>query len=304
MTGTDQDEPRHNPHTDEVVVAVDGSEGSRKALRWASAVADGIGAPLRVMQSWQYPSSLPLPWSRTSPPVPEEVDDEVRAELWALLADELPEQSDVAVEVLRGPPTGALLDRITPAPPRLLVVGSRGLGGFSGLLLGSVSRACLEYLPCPVVVVPSDDQATVPEHLGDIVVGVDGSSASRSALEFALALARDARSSVTAVHAFEPTFAEIPPDVSGELRLEAETRLRHTWCAPLATEDVPAECLVVDGDARQTLPDVAAERGAHLIVIGAIGTGTVQKLLGPVASHLASHAPMPVAVVRQMSDIP
>jgi nucleotide-binding universal stress UspA family protein len=262
--GVDQVHP--DDRRREVVVAVDGSEGSRLALRWAGQTAVAAGAPLRVVQSWEYPATLPFPWSRVSSPAPETVDDDVRSAVSAMVDEELPAGGLVHVEVLRGPAAAALVAMASEAPPRMLVLGSRGRGGFAGLLLGSVSRQCLAHAPCPVVVVPGPERGEVATGLNRVVVGMDGSAASAQALRFSLELAAGAKSEVLVVHAFEPTFSEIPPDIVRALRQDAEARVRDEWCARLADEDVVSECMIVDGDPRQVLVDVAIDQEAGLIL--------------------------------------
>jgi nucleotide-binding universal stress UspA family protein len=281
------------PVPNAVVVAVDGSEASRAALRWAA----GLGAPLRAVRAWSYPTSLPLPWSKFAPQTPEELDREVTTELEELVRRELPGDRDVAAWALRGDPAAALVTHVAETSPRLLVVGSRGLGGFKGLLLGSVSRECLEYATCPVVVVPGPERAKAPTKVSRILVGLDGSDQSSRALDLAVELARTLGADVMVVHAFDPGFAELPPDVATELRASVESTLQDR-CGEALAQDVVTDYHVMDGDPRQVLVRCAAEHRADLIVIGAVGTGTVNKELGPVAAYLGTRALVPVAVVR------
>jgi nucleotide-binding universal stress UspA family protein len=276
-----------------VVVAVDGSDASRAALRWAIS----LGAPVRAVRAWTYPTSLPLPWSRLPSHAPEEVDAGVRVELEAIVAEELDEGASVEVAVLRGPAAAALIAHVATTRARQLVLGSRGLGGFSGLLLGSVSRHCLEYAPCPVTVVPGPERATAPSGVSIIVVGLDGSPLSARALDHAVELAGATGAAIVAAHAFDPTFAELPPDVATELRATVERKVQDQCGRQLALP-VVKDCRLLDGDARQVLLEVATAAGADLLVVGAVGAGTLHKSLGPVATHLGSHATLPVTVVR------
>jgi nucleotide-binding universal stress UspA family protein len=276
-----------------VVVAVDGSDGSRAALRWAAT----LGAPVRAVRAWSYPTTLPLPWSRLSAHTPEEIDRDVQAQLEQVVAEELAGEADVEIAVLRGPPASALIAHAVQTAPRQLVVGSRGLGGFSGLLLGSVSRHLLEYAPCAVTVVPGPERAAAPMRVSTIVVGLDGSELSAKALDHAVSLAGANDAAIIAVHAFDPTFAELPPEVAAELRAGVEQRVQDQCGRQLALP-VITDCRLIDGDARVVLLDVAASVGADLLVVGAIGIGTVNQALGPVATHLGMHADLPVTVVR------
>jgi nucleotide-binding universal stress UspA family protein len=277
-----------------VVVAVDGSDASRAALRWASS----LGGPVRAVCSWTYPSSLPLPWSRVSAHIPEEVDASVLAELEHVVAEELGEAASIETAVLRGPAAGVLIDHAEWTGARQLVLGSRGLGGFGGLLLGSVSRHCLEYASCPVTVVPGPERAmTDPSGVSTIVVGLDGSPSSGRALDHAVEVAASAGAGIVAAHAFDPTFVELPPEVAAGLRASVERQVQDQCGRQLALPAVK-DCRLLEGDARQVLLEVATQVGADLLVVGAVGAGTLHKALGPVATHLGLHASVPITVVR------
>lgn len=135
-----------------VVVGVDGSEGSRRALRWAAGHARATGARLRAVRAWSY---LDQPAERFDPAWGEE---EARAGLEEELAGLAEELAGIEVEpvVVCDLAARALLDAAKDAA--LLVVGSRGVGGFEGLLLGSVSSQVVDHAPCPVVVVPGEER--------------------------------------------------------------------------------------------------------------------------------------------------
>jgi nucleotide-binding universal stress UspA family protein len=127
-----------------IVVGVDGSEGSRAALR---------GCPMVAVTVWQYPVLTTLPAFGALPPI-EDLSQEADTSLRQVLADEgvdLGGDVDVRTVVAEGAAAAALLEAATDAD--LLVVGSRGHGGFTGMLLGSVSQHVVSHAPCPVVVV-------------------------------------------------------------------------------------------------------------------------------------------------------
>lgn len=140
-----------------IVVGVDGSSGSLQALRWAADEARLRGAALEVIAAWHYPVLATIPAFGVQPPA-EALAEEARKGLVDLLeAEGITSASGLTVleRVVEGPPAGALVDAAADAD--LLVVGSRGRGGFSGLLLGSVSQAVVSHARCPVVVVPTGD---------------------------------------------------------------------------------------------------------------------------------------------------
>ena len=142
-----------------IVVGVDGSPGSRAALRWALAEAALRDAVVEAVVTWQTPTYA-YTGVAVMPPVVE-LAEAASATLQEAIASEVaamgPEVADVRVEpvVIEGPAAGLLIERSRDAD--LLVVGSRGYGGFRGLLLGSVSHQCASHAHCPVVVVSSRD---------------------------------------------------------------------------------------------------------------------------------------------------
>ncbi|HEY6533745.1 MAG TPA: universal stress protein [Acidimicrobiales bacterium] len=139
-----------------IVVGVDGSVGSRSALRWAHAEAVLRSCPLEVVLVWQFPVMTSLPAFGAVPP-PEDLSGDSEASLQATLQEEGVASTDavpVTATVAEGAAAAALIEVAKDAD--LLVVGSRGRGGFTGLLLGSVSQQCTMHGRCPVVVVPAE----------------------------------------------------------------------------------------------------------------------------------------------------
>jgi nucleotide-binding universal stress UspA family protein len=132
-----------------IVVGVDGSEPSKRALRWAADQAKLTGAELKVVTTWEYPPTLG--WA---PPYPSDFDPDAdaRQALQATVDTVLGDDHGVMqLEVTEGHPAFVLTEAADGAT--LLVVGSRGHGAFAGMLLGSVSEYCAAHAPCPVVVV-------------------------------------------------------------------------------------------------------------------------------------------------------
>lgn len=139
-----------------IVVGIDGSNGSKLALRWAFDEANRMdGATVVVIATWTYPVVAASPWmggydvpmDLTEPTT--QVLDETVAEVAA--ATGFPVER-VEKRVVCGPAAATLIEAGEHAD--LLVVGSRGHGGFTGLLLGSVSHQVAAHAPCPVVIVP------------------------------------------------------------------------------------------------------------------------------------------------------
>jgi nucleotide-binding universal stress UspA family protein len=148
-----------------VVVGVDTSEGAKAALRFALDEAKLRQATLRVVHTWQYGHIGVSGLGGLAPVVGADLGDLRRTAELALDAilhsvmSRDPSDEDVVVErrVSEGSPATVLLDESREAD--LLVVGSRGHGGFAGLLLGSVSQQCAQHAACPVVVVHAKTKA-------------------------------------------------------------------------------------------------------------------------------------------------
>lgn len=131
-----------------IVVGVDGSPASADALSWAARQAELTGAAIEAVTSWEYPMAF------GGYPAANEIDwpANARSVLDSALDQALGEAADpVTRTVVEGHPAKVLIDAAAGA--ELLVVGSRGHGGFAGLLLGSVSEYVVAHAPCPVLVV-------------------------------------------------------------------------------------------------------------------------------------------------------
>jgi len=136
-----------------IVVGVDGSAGSRNALKWAAAEAAEHGADLVVMNVWEHTLLPPAGSVSVSEHYVPDPSQRTAADLVEVIKDELGENPAVVVRprVLQGRPAKVLIDQSAGAS--LLVVGQRGHGGFAGLVLGSVSQHVAAYAKCPVTVV-------------------------------------------------------------------------------------------------------------------------------------------------------
>lgn len=134
----------------EILVGVDDSPAAAEAVRWAAEEAALRGASLRIVHAWEFPRFAGL---EDAPVTREGLEAESRGILDRLTRTAAEGRSglDVVAASIEGRPAAALIDAAADAD--LLVVGSRGEGGFAGLLLGSVSHQCALHAPCPVVIV-------------------------------------------------------------------------------------------------------------------------------------------------------
>jgi nucleotide-binding universal stress UspA family protein len=142
MTEIKSDRPR-------VVVGVDGSEQSKQALRWAARFAASAGARVEAIAAWEYPTAYG--WGAI--PIEGNLEQDMAKALTATVDEVFGSRRPVDMELLveQGHPARVLVEASKGA--LLLVVGSRGHGGFYGLLLGSVSANVAEHAKCPVLII-------------------------------------------------------------------------------------------------------------------------------------------------------
>ncbi|MFE6282982.1 universal stress protein [Streptomyces sp. NPDC057877] len=287
-----------------VVVGVDGSESSLAAVETAAREARARGASLRVVHAFIWPA-LPVPLG-PSPVGPSEGGLRRLAENLLTKAVERARATAPDVRVDRALVTGEALTvlRTESRTAELVVVGSRGMGGFVGLLVGSTAVHLAAHGLCPVLVV-REQPATVDG--GPVVVGVDGSPVGARAVDFAFAEAELRKAPLVALHAWTTWNAPLPAprdpslpyaNPPGELAAEEE-RLLHESIAGRQERypGVVVEHKVVHGGTREAL--IEASRSAQLLVVGSRGRGGFTGLLlGSVSQAVLHHAHCPVAVVR------
>jgi nucleotide-binding universal stress UspA family protein len=146
-----------------IVVGVDGSEHARRTLQWAVDEARLREWTVIAVHAHAIPTLFvaPDPVLGASPPIPDpEIAQRHEQAAETLLAEEIDQVASDDVTIERRVVTGSAPDALLRAAREgdLLVVGSRGLGGFKGLLLGSVSQQVVHHAPCPVVIVPQAER--------------------------------------------------------------------------------------------------------------------------------------------------
>lgn len=285
-----------------IVVGVDGSESGRHVVSWAAVQARRRGTSLRLVHSCEVPVGYP-PAVTDAHTLRSALEEQGRT--WLEEAREVAEQSasglqvDVVLEVAA--PIVTLLKESRNADQ--IVVGSRGLGGFTGLLVGSTSVELAAHAHCPVVVVRARHVGDMPPSDGPVVVGVDGTPVGEAAIEFAYGEASRRETDLIAVHAWndllETAFAASGAALDSiPLAEQAEETLAERlagWQEKNPDVHVTRE-VVREGPTRALLK--RAEH-AQLVVVGTRGRGGFRGLLlGSTSQHLLHHAPCPVAVVR------
>jgi nucleotide-binding universal stress UspA family protein len=229
----------------------------------------------------------------------QESADESLLEMVAALIAENP-NLDVQHKVLVASPSAALIE--ASADASLLVVGSRGLGGFRGLILGSVGVQVATHAHCPTVVLRGE-----PSPAADcVVVGIDNSPLSAPALEFAFDFASRHGLRLLAVHAWDVaprdvlgTTATVPVSNLQELG-ETEERMASESLAGFRSiyPDVEVEEHLIKGNSAKAI--VEASKTAALIVVGSRGRGELAgAVLGSVSQSVLHKAKIPVAVVHR-----
>jgi nucleotide-binding universal stress UspA family protein len=273
-----------------IVVAVDGSDPALRAAGWAAAEARRRGRRLRIVHIYEWPLRV------YGPAI---VDG---ADLLAALETAADFGVDAETEVLRGPVVPVL--REVSEHAALLVLGSRGLGGFTGLLAGSVSVTLAAHAHCPVVVVRGDE----PDPGGPVVVGVDGSPASEEAVALAFDEAAVRGVDLVAVHAWTDTPMPLTP-AGGHVPELDWTALAEEAAETLAErlagwrEKYPQVSVrrVVEHD-RPAHALLEAATDAGLLVVGSRGRGGFAGLtLGSVSQAVIHHADCPVIVARPVN---
>ncbi|MER5883330.1 universal stress protein [Streptomyces sp. NPDC001941] len=279
-----------------VIAAVDGSAHSLTALDWARASARRLGAELVVAHALREPD-------RTGPREPGTVEEQVRA-----LFDGRDDLPAVRYEVVEGGVTEALGEVARGA--RMLVMGSRGRGGFASLLLGSNSRKCAASAPCPVVVVPHAERRVADDREEAVVLGLNTIETAEEVVDFAFAEAasREVPLRVLTAYAVPPSplmlvgaapLEALPAEEDASPLEQATRKIQRDRLAASAGRHpgVAVESLIVPGDAAGYLVD--ASRTAALVVVGRHRykvTGA-SLLIGSVSDAVLTHAHAPVAVV-------
>jgi nucleotide-binding universal stress UspA family protein len=284
-----------------VVVGFDGSATAWSAVHYGAREALRRGCGLRIVHAFGWPVIGPpfhAPYDQH--------DQGPRAAMLALLAQTAHDvradhpSLSVTTRLIDGSPGGVLVDVSREA--QLLVVGHRGLGGFAGLLVGSVAAQASAHARCPIVVVRGDD----PAEGAPVVLGTDGSPGANRAAEVAFVEAqrRDVelilahhqparRTAAGAIATGDPGFwATVGDPAAGALGVGARY------------PDVKYRTEVVPGDSvASALTALARRTSAGLLVVGSRGLGGFRGLvMGSTSRNVIEQAPCPVMVVPAAHD--
>ncbi|MDV9172381.1 universal stress protein [Streptomyces sp. W16] len=288
-----------------VVAGLDGSPESRAAAEWAAREAELRGLPLKIVHVWE-----PVPDPLAQAPL-------LGAETQQHWSERIPREAgeglrhpgvDVTVQQVTGTPSDTLVDAAKDA--ELLVLGSRGLSGVGGFLVGSVGLSVVARSERPVVLVRADEQAADEDETSPapatsyrpVVLGIDAGAPADAVIEFAFAEAARRGTALRVVYGWN-----LPPYYAYGLALDAGldeelsreetdslTEALRPWRQKHPETEVVLEPRV--GSAADHLVD--ASREASLVVIGRrIRRSALGAHIGPVAHGVLHHSTAPVAVV-------
>lgn len=274
-----------------VLLAIDGSSGSTQALHWATALAGRAGADLTVLSVF-VPAQAEL-----SP----DLDRDKHAALAERAAHEWCEPVRAAgvtcsIEVAEGDAASAILRVADRVDADLVVVGSRGTGGFEGLLVGSVADHVAHHTTRPLAIVPA---STGEPRLRSLLVAVDDSDGSRAAVELVAGLAPTTGLGVTAAHVFHRAVELWVHEDPRSQYAQAERLLHDEWAHRLVGLDELRGLEVVEhAHVAEGVLAAAHDADADLIVIGARRLGAVTHVrLGGVTMQLIHHSDLPLVIV-------
>lgn len=286
-----------------VTVGLDGSPESRVAADWAAREAKLRGLPLKLVNVWepaptpiaQAPLLGPETHQQWSEQIPREAAGELRA---------AHPEVEVLVEQVTGRPAEVLTDAAKDAEP--LVLGSRGLSGMGGFMVGSVGLAVVAHAERPVVLVraegdtsDTDSGVRAPR---PVVLGLDTTAPDDTLIGFAYEAAVLRGASLRVVHGWnEPPYIAygMPPDLELNAQIGAEeavavSEVLRPWRQKFPAVDVVEDSL--SGKAANHLVDASAE--ASLVVVGRrVRRSAFGAHIGPVTHAVLHHATAPVAVV-------
>ncbi|WP_121395160.1 universal stress protein [Micromonospora sp. M71_S20] len=283
-----------------VVVGVDGSPASLLAAEHAARAAVLRSRPLHLVHGYLHPLGYGVPLNPydVGLPAPTEEAQKMLERTAADLAGRCPGLT-VEVRQVAGGPGATLVEESRRA--ELVVVGSRGLGGFAGLLLGSVGTQVAAHAHCPVLVVrPAEEPIPVA---GPVLVGVDGSEPAELAVGYAADEAARRGDGLVLVHVQPPDGDRPAADEVTETQAAAHADSAELLATAAAAVRGSHPGLAVEGrllrapKAEQAL--VEASEDAALVVVGSRGRGGFAGLLlGSVSQALVQHAHCPVLVAR------
>jgi nucleotide-binding universal stress UspA family protein len=279
-------------NTKAIVAGYDGSTEAAEAVSWAARQARLRGLVLHVVHCSIWPLL-----TRHLGPVPGVSDSGLERSAESVLEDGLVHANaaapglEIECTLLHGVPAQQLAG--LSARQEMVVVGSRGLGGFLGLLVGSVSLELAATASCPVAVIRSDLHPG-----GPVVVAVD-EAGSPAALEDACTLASASQVSLAVVHVRHtpPGYQRFRAGMETEDAAEEVLRVAVQAARNLAPAVDIEQLLLADASIPHAILNAA--QGAGILVVGTKGQGLVRETIGSIAHAVLHHSHGPVLVSRR-----
>ncbi|MEO3890939.1 universal stress protein [Nonomuraea sp. B5E05] len=271
-----------------IIAGVDGSRAALAAVLWAADVAARRACDLRIIHVMAPPVHGGKPYERPLDDAAREEGERMLAEA-AALATESRKDVHVSSELLYGHTTEIL--RAQAVEAEAIVVGSRGLDGFPGLLLGSVGLGLAGHVAGPVVVVHGAPAIVQ----GEIVAGLNPDDAVHPALDYAFEEAQARGARLRVVHAWDMPSSRPDQEIITQAQQERARSVLAPWTNRHPRVEVTVS--VVRGNPVAALCEASAR--ADLVVVGSRGRGVIRSaVLGSVSHGVLHYASCPVAVVR------
>jgi nucleotide-binding universal stress UspA family protein len=295
------------------MVAVDDSRISQTAIPHGVAVASALDAELtlvRVLEAMRKSGDPadPVDWQISR--------ERARSDIEHLAHQHADRLGHVETRIVEGRPADQICRWAHDNQVDLTVLCTHGGGGASDRDVGRTARRVLDCASGPVLLVPTTEEEPGRVQYRRILAFLDGSSRAESALPFALRLAEAEHAELVLVHAIpEPEFTETGPPEPEDVTLRAQLVRRNERVAQdyldrlrahIDMRDIPVRVLLLrDGDVRHALVHAVMDEKADLIVLASHGhSGHMDVAAGSVATHLISHAPVPVLLVRSPATVP
>lgn len=285
-----------------ILVGVDGSEGSLLAARTAALLAKPENASVllvTVFDPANYSPSYYGAWELTG-----EVQniDEIAGEAYddvELRTRPILENAGIRYESIRerGHPADRIVKASRDVDADLVVVGSRGLGGWKRLVLGSVSTGVLHHASCPVMVARGQ-----PAAFQRILLATDGSESAVRATKAAIHLSKTFKASLAVLNvcnSLRPVEEAATESVGSRAQRRILEFVAQSTETLLHELDLSPSIRQEEGEPSEVITRIAADEGFDLIVLGSRGMGGFASLLlGSVSDQVSRHAHCPVLVVR------
>lgn len=288
-----------------IVAGIDGSASAMHAAVWAAAEGARRGDTVRLVHAYVLPTGAYPTFVTSVPNVRERVEEQAQAALDAARGEIARTVPGVEVEAARveGQPGHVLTGESRRA--RCVVIGSRGHGGFVGMLVGSVAVTLAAHAHSNVVVVRGKRHDDPPPMNGPVVVGVDASEQAASSLSYAFDAAQEREAPLVTVHTWNDAVASegshgSPPSADLSEVESAGRKLLDEALAPWRERYPEVEVREVLETGRPVRALLRQAEGAQLVVVGTRGLGGFAgMLLGSTSQALVIHSPCPVVVTRR-----